>query len=768
MAKSLPSATPSPADVPRPWRLWLIAAVAALLFGGLNLHTIPDGYLRIARNANFLREKASGDIVIVAVDERSLRETGEWPWPRSTLAKLVDRANVAGANRLFMDFVFDNRTQPKEDQAFADAIARYGKVTLPARNGLGTLLSDRNFNGYPLAQFARFASVASITVTYNYQHSVWKLPRQELVRGQFIPSYSSALASFPIGSGDFRVRYDIDPQSIPVIHASDLLEGRVASERIKGKTLILAPTADNLGDQYWIPGVGRMGGTYVLVLGAETLKRGLPVDLGWLGPLGAVLSILGLGLTAQAKRMRVALFTITAASLLVLPYFAERRSVFLDVTAGLLALSIVSGRLGWLHWKKRGMTDVISGLPNLTALRTERESEKHILIAARVQNFSEIASIVGPTEEQQLVKQIVDRLAVAKVDQQVFQGEEGIFVWLIEPTVAIGNHLEALHALFRSPVNAGGRSIDLAVTFGAELGSARSLSNRLGSALVAADEAWAEGLRWKYHDPARQEEVQWRLSLLGELDSAIDNGEVWLAFQPQLDLQRGTIIGAEALARWTHPTKGPIGPSEFIAVAEAHGRIGKLTDFVLDRAIATAVSINGRGNHFGMAVNLSARLLSEPHWIERVSELLKRHQLPPECLTLELTETAALHDADGGLAMLDALRGLGVRIAIDDYGTGLSTLEYLKKIPAQEIKLDQSFIKAMRVNRSDLLMVQSTIALAHSLDRTVVAEGVEDQSSLDDLRAMGCDVAQGFCIGRPMGIRELVQRLNARSVSKVA
>ena len=164
--------------------------------------------------------------------------------------------------------------------------------------------------------------------------------------------------------------------------------------------------------------------------------------------------------------------------------------------------------------------------------------------------------------------------------------------------------------MVRSPVAAGGRSIDLAVSFGAELGSTRSLSNRLGSALVAADDAWSEGLRWKYHDPARQEEVQWRLSLLGELDSAIDNGEVWLAFQPQLDLQRGEIIGAEALARWTHPTKGPIGPSEFIAVAEANGRIGKLTDFVLDRAIATAASINGRGIPFIMAVNLSARLLS--------------------------------------------------------------------------------------------------------------------------------------------------------------
>jgi EAL domain-containing protein (putative c-di-GMP-specific phosphodiesterase class I) len=132
--------------------------------------------------------------------------------------------------------------------------------------------------------------------------------------------------------------------------------------------------------------------------------------------------------------------------------------------------------------------------------------------------------------------------------------------------------------------------------------------------------------------------------------------------------------------------------------------------------------------------------------------MLATHGLPPSRLTLELTETAYLQDAESGLATLCAMRDLGIRIAIDDYGTGLSTLDYLKKIPASEIKIDQSFVKSMRVNRSDLIMVQSTIALAHSLGRTVVAEGVEDQQCLDDLRQMGCDVAQGFAIGRPMGV----------------
>jgi EAL domain-containing protein (putative c-di-GMP-specific phosphodiesterase class I) len=258
------------------------------------------------------------------------------------------------------------------------------------------------------------------------------------------------------------------------------------------------------------------------------------------------------------------------------------------------------------------------------------------------------------------------------------------------------------------------------------------------------------------------------VSLLGELDTAIDHGEVWLAYQPQYDIRCGRIIGAEALARWTHPHKGPISPTEFVAAAEANGRIGKLTDFVLDRAISSAAAINRRGVPFQVAVNLSARLLSDRGLLGRIERMLATHGLSPANLTLELTETASLQDAEGGLATLDALRSLGVSISIDDYGTGLSTLEYLKKIPANEIKIDQSFVKAMRVNRSDLIMVQSTIALAHSLGRTVVAEGVEDRQCLEELTRMGCDVAQGFAIGRPMGVRELVQRLQIRSTRQVA
>ena len=178
--------------------------------------------------------------------------------------------------------------------------------------------------------------------------------------------------------------------------------------------------------------------------------------------------------------------------------------------------------------------------------------------------------------------------------------------------------------------------------------------------------------------------------------------------------------------------------------------------------------MNKRGGDFDIAVNLSARLLSDKGFTLRLAALLARHGLAPQHLTLELTETAALAGSGEEFDMIALLRDLGVRISIDDYGTGLSTLDYLKKIPANELKIDQSFVKGIVDNRSDRLMVQSTISLAHSLGRKVVAEGVEQREILDALIEMECDVAQGFAVGRPMSLDSLSRRIAADRKRSVA
>lgn len=740
----------------RPARMLAWALVLGLLFGLVRAGELAEDRLRVVRN-HINERPASGDIVLVGIDEKSVGEIGRWPWPRDRYAKLVDAISAARPRQQVHDIMFPDKSDSAQDRRLAGALARSGNVTLAYLPRAGAQ-EGKYEDVLPLPELKQYARIGTIGLQYNYANEAWLLPHGTRRGMTVIPSLPSIMAGESmVTDRDFRANYAFDPGSIPAYSAADVMAGRVDPAKLQGKTVVVGTVAERLGDQFMLPGWGKASGVYIHIIGAETLKAGNPIDLGWVPAFLIAAVLVGLAVRRRAA-LQAGLLGGGTVFLLTAPLLLERGQIFADITPGLFVILWVSVGLAMQNVKRRGLTNTVTGLPNLNALRRARHERERPLIVARVLNYPQIVSTLSLANERNLTEQIVARLKVGSEVSTVYQGDEGIFAWTVPAGTAIGHHVEALHALFRSAAKIDGKPFDIGISFGVEIGSGRSLANRLGSALVAADEATSEGLRWKYHDPERLKDAEWRLSLLSQLDDAIDHGQVWVAYQPQLDLRTNRMRGAEALARWTHPEKGPISPSEFIAAAEQNDRIEKLTFFVLDQAVAAAARINRDHSEFDMAVNLSARMLGDKTLPSRVREILDRHGLDPARLTLELTETAAL--ASGAdIGPLYGLRDLGIRISIDDYGTGLSTLEYLKKIPASEIKIDQSFVKSMRDHRSDLVMVQSTIALAHSLGRTVVAEGVESREILDMLVAMKCEIAQGFIIGRPSSINDLSKRL---------
>ncbi|HET9810792.1 MAG TPA: EAL domain-containing protein [Sphingomicrobium sp.] len=759
-------ATAKPKTDARPWRTLLWIAVAGLVFGVLGVGEIAEDVLRTGRNSLHWH-KASGDIVVVEIDNESLRKVGRWPWQRRHFAELTDQLTDAGAKEIFFDLQFFGTSTPRDDQLFADALKRSGRVYLAAR-GSSAPNSGPKADEPPLAMFTDHAKLGSISVKYNYQNAVWRLPYSIPYRDKQLPAFATLLGG-RAGSANssFMIDYSVDPQSIPSISAQAVLEGRFDPAAVRGKRVMIGETADVLGDMYFIPGTGQMGGVYVHAIAAETLKAGKPLDLGWIPLLLAALVIAG-RLLIRTDRFQIGLIAVSIPAVLVGPAALESHLIFVDITPALFVLLTVGAVLLRRRFRKRGLVDSVSGLPNLAALKSSLAGRDKALIVARVLNYAEVVAALPNETERHLIEQIVSRLCVGDRERQIFHGDSGIFGWFDDPRKPFGHHLEALYALFRTPVRAGGMSVDLAISFGVEIGSSRSVANRLGSALLAAEEAAHDGLKWKYHDPDTLQDASWKLSMLSQLDEAVDRGEIWIAYQPKVDLKSREIIGAEALARWTHPQKGPISAAEFIAAAEHHDRIGKLTAFMLDRAIAAAAVLNRGSRNFDMSVNLSGRLLSDKALVGRIAILLERHGLHPKHLTLELTETAAIAGSGEALDMLTQLRDLGVNVSIDDYGTGLSTLEYLKKIPAGEIKIDQSFVRSMVENRSERLMVGSTIALAHSLGRQVVAEGVETREVLELLAELECDIAQGYITGRPMSLDALRRRIATDRRRRVA
>jgi len=747
-------------------RLLMWTAIVVVILALIGATEPLEDQLRMTRNY-FHPHKASGQVVLISIDDKSLHEVGRWPWPRRYHGLIIDRLTAAGAKQIYSDVTFETRSNPLDDNLLARAIERSGRVTLPARGASGPD-GDARQAPVPMTMFTEHANLGSIGILYNFQNAVWQIPYSATVNGKRIPSFAASMADVPLRDGQFTVDYSLDPKTVPIINASDVIAGKFDPKAVAGKDVILGTDSETIGDQYFIPGVGRMGGVYVQIIGAETLKSGTPVGLGWVPALLLALGLSTFGAFRKRQAHRNLIFAGGLAILLVGPLMLETRLIFADVMPALAMLTTIWSVLGWRNMKKRGLVNPVSGLPNLSALRVSESGRDQAIIACRVLNYEEVLASLPPESERQLVEQVVSRLKVGRNSRVLYQGDGGIFVWFEDAKLPFSHHIDALHSLFRKPARVAGLPIDLAVSFGVEIGSSRSLQNRLASSLVAAEEAAHDGLKWKYHDPDSLQNASWKLSMLSELDAAIDRGEVGVAYQPKLDITTRKIIGAEALARWTHPVKGPIAASEFVAAAEQHDRIGKLTDFVLEKAVAAAAALNKRGDQFEIAVNLSARLLTDKGLTLRVAAMLARHGLDPSRLTLELTETAALADDGECLEMITRLRELGVRISIDDYGTGLSTLDYLKKIPANEIKIDQSFVKGMVDNRSDRLMVQSTIGLAHSLGRKVVAEGVEQREILDLLVEMECDIAQGFSIGRPMSLESLAKRLASDRKRNVA
>jgi EAL domain-containing protein (putative c-di-GMP-specific phosphodiesterase class I) len=240
-----------------------------------------------------------------------------------------------------------------------------------------------------------------------------------------------------------------------------------------------------------------------------------------------------------------------------------------------------------------------------------------------------------------------------------------------------------------------------------------------------------------------------QIRIVGDFPRAVQNNELRLYFQPKLDLASGDIYGAEALVRWQHPELGLLMPDAFIDAIEQAGGIAHLTRWVLREAVGRCAAWRNQGARLGIAVNISVDDLSDEYLPYFLLELTQKHKLAPHTLTLEVTESAIMHNVHKSLAVVNCIHELGFRLAIDDFGTGHSALGQLKRLPVDELKIDRSFVSANDDAKDDAIL-RATIDLAHQLGLSVVAEGVENDAAIARLTALGCEHAQGYGIGKPI------------------
>ena len=436
-------------------------------------------------------------------------------------------------------------------------------------------------------------------------------------------------------------------------------------------------------------------------------------------------------------------------------------------------------RIAALHYQ--AMHDALTDLPNRTLLLdrlqqairgAERGEHGLTIILMDLDRFKEVNDTLGHHVGDKLLQQVAHRLKAVLRESDTVARLGGDEFCLLLPTA------DTTQAQFiaRKVINTIEKTIYVeghSLTVGTSLGIASYPAHGqtplvlLQRADVAMYYAKRKNKGVAIYDPRFDQNSLRQLAITSELKEAIDGEQLILHYQPKIDLKSNCLSGIEALVRWNHPVHGLLAPDEFVPMAEQNGLIKSLTIWVLNHALKECVSYIKHGHDIKVSINLSMTNLSDLSFADEIMEILSHYDIGTERLKLEITETALMNEPENVILALNKLNAKGLRLSIDDFGIGYSSLTYLQQLPVNELKIDKSFGLSLVEDKNSAVIVRSTIDLAHKLGLRVVAEGVENQETLDLLQDLGCDAVQGHYLGRPMPMKEMLEWVSENDWDKV-
>jgi diguanylate cyclase (GGDEF)-like protein len=412
--------------------------------------------------------------------------------------------------------------------------------------------------------------------------------------------------------------------------------------------------------------------------------------------------------------------------------------------------------------------DVLTDLPNRTLFNdrlhvamelAQRERKPLAVLLLDLDRFKQINDTLGYQTGDQVLQQTAKRLSalLRKSDTIARLGGDEFIALLSDCGMEYAKQIaeKVLNAL-DEPIVVGEHSLDVRASIGiagypVDSSDPDTLMRHADLAMYAAKRG-NRGIT--AYDATLGRHRMEQLSLLSELRRAIENEELRLVFQPKIDMRTGEVVGAEALVRWQHPERGFVPPNDFIPFAEQTGFIKSITRWVIEAAAAQCARWETLGMSLKLVINISVLDLLDPGMPDAILGALQRNGMPTRCLGLEITESGVMQDQAAAMAVLKRLRALDIDLAIDDFGTGHSSLAYVKQLQVTELKIDRSFVRNLVHDDKDRAIVLSVIELAHNLDLTVVAEGVEDRNTLEVLRELGCDIVQGYVFAKPLAEKD--------------
>ncbi|MCM0000834.1 MAG: EAL domain-containing protein [Erythrobacter sp.] len=729
-------------------------AAMAILFGvvsaAIEMPLPAEDALRLAR-AQLRMRPASQDIVLIAIDDATLNELKQPGTNRYQDSAIIDQLVEAGVKRIVFDRAHADPETPESDAAFAHALARHrGKVWLAMAPGSETGF-QRSEPILPVAAFGKEARLASMVSFFSPFGLSMLIPTDVEFEGAKYRSISVVLADYRGGAARYRPDYAFNLNSIPTYRYVDVLRGRIGAKELAGKSAIIGTTFVDSPDMHRHPFYGKVSGSYFQILGANTLKRGQPLDLMWFPPILLAAAVI----VAQAlgRRRTMGVLWLPVAVLPVAAFFLDEFTINIDMMSAILA--ILFAAIGFSRINHKYFSAGIDAMTT-TAISSHKANADWDVFALKIANLSELSEEWSSRDIGDFVNTLIGYVkGPGEVGDIAF--ERDVLIWLAPrmENVELERHTDGLALMLKTAISHDWQSSNGAPAIGVDTNYDLPIALRIKKAMQAADEAATRGVRFIINDAAHLEARNQRLELIRVLEKGLRDRNIGVAYQPKIDLASGRIVGAETLIRWRPDGGEFVNPQDLVLAAEAGDRINELTLVVMETALVEGKQAIALDPRFKLAVNMSAKSLSDTHLLFDIMTMLGRYNFPPENLTLELTETAKLEDHRIA-PQIAALKARGICLSIDDFGTGESNLEYIEKLPSSELKIDKKFVQHMAKSEESRAVVRATIEIAHSLGKVVVAEGVEEPEVAAALRAMGCDQAQGYLFSQAIGMPELL------------
>jgi diguanylate cyclase (GGDEF)-like protein len=753
-----------------------------------------------------LKQKASNKnhIVIIAIDDKSIQALGRWPWPREVHGRLLDvlptTYSAIGFDILFVEPDLKN---PQSDLNFSQAISHTHNVVLPLSPNFQHDTKRHEF--HPLSIFQ------ANTVTLG--HNDFELDKDGVMRKIYLyagwqqakwPSFSLALAKikqpdnftppteFSIGNFWTRqtpINIAFNQEDTPIFSYVDILSGRVSPKKFHNKIILIGVTASGIGERFTVPtsiSHQRFSGVEInakiinSLLSNSTISTLSYAEQYFITAVIIILAVLCFYYFTTTRLLisLSALITITISipvvSLLFYNIWIDpvlSISLLLFTLIYLFFVTVKHYKNELLEFNQKIYTDKATQLPNaekINSIITELIFSAQVrkkpfpIIIINIGKFKDVNDLVGFKGGDNLLKLMTKRIKHFIDDKQVLArhtGTEFIVTGLsIYKEDEVKQMCSNIHLCLSKIFSIQNESFTLPISIGVSTYPYDGLSsdvliNCATSAMQRAKERFERGICF-YHKNINQEILE-RHHFENDLAQALGNNEIEVHYQPQVNAQTGKIVGLEALARWLHPVKGYISPAEFIPIAESTGQIIEIGNWILKTACQqvkewqTTYVIPLK-----LGVNVSAIQFSKETLVINFSNILKYTGFNAEYLELELTESCLIENVKDTQNKLYQLKKMNIKLSIDDFGTGYSSLSYLKKFPIDCIKIDRSFVKDINESIDANKIIQAIISMAHSLNMSIIAEGIELPHQQEFLQKNHCEILQGYLFSKPLPAKD--------------